>query len=199
MLKVWGRPDSSNVAKVMWTIGELGLPFERIDYGGKFGGNDAPEYRAMNPHGRVPTLLDNGEVFWESNAIVRYLAAKPQSSLLPSDPVARAKSDRWMDWCSISFGPALKRLRDAHVGAQDIAMPYREVLPMIEILNAEVTTKPFIAGDHLTIGDIALGGQVHRWCELSVEKPNCGMLKAYRDRLLERPAFREHVIKSLKL
>ena len=63
MLKVWGRATSSNVQKVMWTAAELGLKVERLDVGGTFGGNDTPEYLAMNPNGLVPTVEHEGEVF----------------------------------------------------------------------------------------------------------------------------------------
>src|SRR5690348_16344772 len=77
MLKIWGRNTSVNVQKVMWAIGELKIPHERIDVGGSFGKNREPAYLAMNPNGLVPTLEeDDGFLLWESNSIVRYLAAK---------------------------------------------------------------------------------------------------------------------------
>ncbi len=76
MLKIWGRKNSINVQKVLWRCGELGLDYERVDTGGTFGGTKDPEYRAMNPNGLVPTISDDGFALWESNVIVRYLAAK---------------------------------------------------------------------------------------------------------------------------
>ncbi len=76
MLRIWGRADSFNLQKVMWCVGELGIPHERIDAGGEFGVTDRHDYLAMNPNGRVPTIDDDGFVLWESNAIVRYLAAR---------------------------------------------------------------------------------------------------------------------------
>jgi glutathione S-transferase len=76
MLKVWGRRSSFNLQKVMWLVGELGLPHEHIPAGGDFGLNDTPEFLAMNPHGRVPVIDDDGIVVWESQTILRYLAAK---------------------------------------------------------------------------------------------------------------------------
>ena len=96
---VWGRATSSNVMKVLWGLGELGLPFERIDVGGAFGKTDTPEYRAMNPTGLVPTLQEDDFTLWESNVILRYLHAAhaPASPLFPAEPHARANVDRWMD------------------------------------------------------------------------------------------------------
>ena len=64
MLKVWGRRSSFNLQKVMWLVGELGLPHEHIPAGGDFGLNDTPEFLAMNPHGRVPVIDDDGTVVW---------------------------------------------------------------------------------------------------------------------------------------
>src|ERR1700692_136372 len=96
---VWGRATSSNVMKVLWALGELGLPFERIDVGGAFGKTDTPDYRAMNPTGLVPTLQEGDFTLWESNAIVRYLAQghASGSALWPNEAHARANIDRWMD------------------------------------------------------------------------------------------------------
>src|SRR3982074_1877991 len=76
MLTVWGRRSSFNLQKVMWLVGELGLEHRHIEAGGQFGGLDAPEFRAMNPHGRVPVIDDDGMIVWESHAILRYLAAR---------------------------------------------------------------------------------------------------------------------------
>src|SRR5256885_11517490 len=99
MLKIWGRNNSINVQKVMWAVGELALPHERIDIGGAFGKNKEPAYLAMNPNGLVPTLQeDDGFLLWESNTIVRYLAAKHSAGTLePAEPKQRALASQWMD------------------------------------------------------------------------------------------------------
>ena len=112
MLKIWGRNTSINVQKVMWAIGELGVPHERIDIGGPFGKNNEPFYLAKNPNGLVPTLEeDDGFVLWESNSVVRYLAAKfGTGSLEPADLKARASAGRWMDWQLTVCAPAIHGL-----------------------------------------------------------------------------------------
>src|SRR5258708_18510526 len=108
MLRVWGRVNSINVQKVLWVLEELRVPYERLDAGMAFGVVNDPFYVKMNPNSRVPTIYDDGFVLWESNAIVRYLAAKHGAgSLCPSDPKRRADSDRWMDWASNHIGPAI--------------------------------------------------------------------------------------------
>ena len=108
MLKIWGRNTSSNVQKAMWAVGELGLPHQRIDIGGPFGKNKEPAYLAMNPNGLVPVIDEDGFVLYESNAITRYLAARHgQGTLWPDDLRARADVDRWMEWQSTGYTPAM--------------------------------------------------------------------------------------------
>jgi glutathione S-transferase len=104
MLKVWGRNNSGNVQKTMWCIGELGLEYERVDVGGPFGGLDTPEYKAMNPNSRVPTVEDDGNILWESHSVIRYLALKyGKGTLCPDDLGKRQLADRWMDWLHNGF------------------------------------------------------------------------------------------------
>ena len=108
MLKLWGRVNSINVQKVLWALEELKVPYERTDAGMAFGVVNEPFYKKMNPNSRVPTIDDDGFVLWESNAIVRYLAAKHGAgTLCPSDPRQRADSDRWMDWASNHVAPVI--------------------------------------------------------------------------------------------
>ena len=108
MITIHGRPNSINVQKAMWAVGEIGLAHERLDVGGPFGGNDTPEYRAMNPNGLVPVLVDGDTVIWESHTIVRYLGALHDvGGLWPEDPAERTLADRWMDWATASLQPQM--------------------------------------------------------------------------------------------
>src|SRR5256886_9564943 len=111
MIKIWGRNPSVNVQKVMWGVGGLELPHERIGVGGAFGKNKEPAYLAMSPNGLVPTLEEDGFLLWESNAIVRYLAAKfGAGTLEPADLQTRASASRWMDWQLTVCAPAIHPL-----------------------------------------------------------------------------------------
>src|ERR1700761_5183524 len=107
MLTIWGRLNSHNVKKVAWLAAEIGIDHVRHDIGGQFGFTDA--YLAMNPNRLIPTIEDEGIILWESNAILRYLAARYAEPLWPADPARRAIGDRWMDW---QFGYA-EAQRDA--------------------------------------------------------------------------------------
>ena len=94
-ITLWGRLSSCKVQKAVWVLEELALAYRRIDAGGDFGGLDDPAFRAMNPHGRVPTLRDGDQVVWESDAIIRYLAARYGKDILwPTDPEERARVDQ---------------------------------------------------------------------------------------------------------
>src|SRR6266496_3889646 len=100
MIKLWGRTNSLNVQKVLWTLAELDLAYERVDAGLKFGVVDTPAYRAMNPNGLVPTLEDDGFVLWESNVVIRYLTMKHAAGTLFT-------AERWMDWQQTSLNPPI--------------------------------------------------------------------------------------------
>ena len=202
---VWGRATSSNVMKVLWGLGELNLPFERIDVGGSFGKTDTPEYRTMNPTGLVPTLQEDDFTLWESNVILRYLchAHAPHSTLWPQDPRARANIDRWMDaqqtvlnrpmsqvFWSLVRTPADKRDMDA------IRQAIADTAKAWSMVEAGLTRHAFIAGDTVTLSDIPWGVHAHRWFNmdyLGLDRPEFPAVRAWYGRLCERPAYREHI------
>ncbi len=196
MLTLWGRTNSINVQKAHWCIEELGLPYRRIDAGREFGIVDTPEYRRMNPNALVPTIEDDGFVLWESNAIVRYLAAKHATGTLwPDDPRVRADADRWMDWQATAFtpaqGPAFHGLvrtapdkRDSVAIAQAIAKSE----PFAALLDTHLAERRFVTGDAFTAGDVAVGAAVHRWLNLPISRERRPNIERYHGELLRRPA-----------
>jgi glutathione S-transferase len=204
MLKIWGRATSSNVQKVMWVVGELGLAHERIDVGGKFGGLNTPAYVAMNPNKLVPTLQDGELTLWESNAIVRYLGAQyGEDKIWPRDPKVRAGSDKWMDWVGNALGPdmwvvfgGLVRTAPSRQDPLAIAEGAHRLGENYAIVDKELSTKTFIAGDRLTIGDIVVGASLYRYFTLPIARPKLTKLEAYYDRLVARPAYKTHVMVS---
>ena len=202
MLKILGRKTSSNVQKVLWCCGEIGLAFERTDVGGPFGGNKAPQYLAINPNGLVPVIDDEGFLLWESNAIVRYLAAKhSMGSLCPADLRRRADADRWMDWqqtmLAVPMGilfRALLRSPPDRIEPAEIDNARRRAASALTILNAQVGRARYVAGGDLTMADIALGFVPHRWFLLPIEQPKLSELERWYGELCQRPAYKEHVV-----
>jgi glutathione S-transferase len=205
MLKVWGRVNSINVQKVLWALEELKVPYERTDAGMAFGVVNEPFYKKMNPNSRVPTIDDDGFVLWESNAIVRYLAAKHGAGTLsPSDPRQRADSDRWMDWASNHGGPvitpvfcALIRTPADQRNVAQITADAEKIGPQFQVLEQGLDGRDYVAGKSFTMGDIIVGVNVYRWYALDVKRPSLPRVEAYHARLQQRPAFQKHIMKPL--
>lgn len=208
MLKIWGRASSVNVQKVLWAADELGLAYEHINVGGRYGGNDTPEYLAMNPNGLIPVLQDtDGSLHWESNSVVRYLAARYDAAgtgLWLADPVARSQADRWMDWASSLIGEPMRVLfwgfvRDP-VRADLNAMTRAEAqaADYWGRLDAHLGQRPFVAGDRLTIGDIPAGCFLQRWLSFPITRPPLPHLLAWHGRMTGRPGYQAHVMPPME-
>lgn len=197
MLKIWGNADSVNVQKVLWCCEELGVAYERIDAGRHFGVVDTPAFRALNPNGLVPTIEDGAVVVWESNTIVRYLAAKHGAGTLwPLDPAARADADRWLDWSNETLWPALRPLFRAFMrtpaerrDAAQVEADRQALLPELKILDGHLARQPHAGGDRFTMGDIALGCAVWRWFALPIERVALPGVERWFERLAKREAF----------
>jgi glutathione S-transferase len=200
MLKMWGRNTSSNVQKAMWAVGELKVPCERIDVGGAFGKTKDPFYLAMNPNSLVPTLEDeDGFTLWESNSIVRYLAAKHGGTLEPKDAHVRAKAQQWMDWQLSVMGPAitpvfwgLVRTPPERRDQAAIDAGKEKTTAACRILDAQLAKTRFVAGDDFSYGDIPVGVMTRRYMELVPERPKMANFERWFAEFSQRPAFKEH-------
>ncbi|MEM1161114.1 MAG: glutathione S-transferase family protein [Pseudomonadota bacterium] len=207
MITVYGRATSSNVQLVMWTIGELGLDHERLDYGHAHGGTDTAAYRAMNPNGRVPTFRETGHpdgdlVMFESGAIARYLAGRyGDTSFWPADPVVRARLDVWCEWVKVTLAPAfaqpifwtLLSHPPNHDGSA-VAKAAENLKPLIQMIEDRIGDGPWMAGEVFTFADIWAGHLLYRYNSLTFSKIDTPALDAYYARLKDRPAFAEHVM-----
>ena len=202
MLKLWGRATSQNVQKATWVIGELDLDHERIDIGGRFGGLDTAEFEAMNPNRRIPVLEHDGAVIWESHTVVRYLAATfSRGSLWAEAPAERSLADRWMDWTATTLQPAFM---DIFWGYYRTPEPQRDwtiirrgidgCARLYGLLDRHLADRPYVAGEHLTMGDIPIGASLYRYFELDLERPSLPNVETYYSRLQDRPAYRQHVM-----
>jgi len=212
MLQLWGRTNSVNVMKVLWLLDELALPYERIDAGMAFGRVDDADYRAMNPNGRVPTLVDGAVVLWESNSILRYLAmahgGAAGAALYPAAPAARASIDRWLDWQLSTLSPAERNLFWGMVRTPAAKRDMAQVRGAMEasaqcwrVLDARLAEcGPFVDGAAFTLADIVLGAYARRWFgpEVKLEgMPDLPALAAWYARLGERAGFARWVAPAL--
>jgi glutathione S-transferase len=202
-ITIWGRANSVNVQKVLWCLRELDLAYHRIDAGMAFGRNSEPDYLAMNPNGRVPTLVDGDFVLWESNSIMRYLACayRPESTLYPQAPKLRAGVDRWLDWTLSTVQPVDRpvfwALVRTPVEQRDMLAIQRDVdaeAVVWRVVDARLATRHFIEGDDFTLADIALGAFARRWLGIEgVTKPHLPHLARWFAQFSSRPGFAEFV------
>lgn len=201
MIRLLGRFSSINVRKVSWTLHELGLPFEREDWGAGFRPTSDPAFLALNPHAQVPVLLDGDVVLWESNTICRYLAARERAeALLPGDPLQRARVEQWMDWQASDLNAAwrdaflaLVRGSTAHAEPARVAVSTASWNRCMTVLEGQLErTGAFVSGPRFTLADIVIGLAVHRWRCTPIERPALPAVDAYVARLRERKAFGLH-------
>jgi len=205
-LTVWGNADSVNVQKVLWCCEEMGLAYRRIDAGRHFGVVRTPEFLALNPNGLVPTIDDDGFIVWESNAIVRYLAAKhAPGTLWPEDPSARARADRWMDWSNSTLWPTILPLFRAFMRTPPerrdpaaIEAARTDALEMLHILDGHLASSAYVGGDSFTMGDIAVGCGAWRWMALPIVRPRLANFERWFASLSGRAAFRKVVMVPLE-
>jgi glutathione S-transferase len=205
MIQVWGRGNSGNVIKVLWCLRELGLSFDHEEIGGKFGKNKEAWFLALNPNGLVPVIRDEDEyVVWESNAIVRYLAAKyGAGQLWPEDVRGRADADRWMDWPALvqphmtTLNVGLVRTPLERRDPTQIEQACRAAADVWAVLDKHLVGRDFVAGQRFTMGDIAIGNLAYRWFNLGLDRPDLPRLEAWYKRLAARPAFQAEVMKAL--
>ena len=202
MLTIHGRNNSSNVQKVVWALNEMKVPYERTDAGGAFGIVNTPEYLAMNPNARVPTMDEDGFILWESNAIVRYLANKhDRGGLCPSDPRQHADADRWMDWQQTTLGPTmtpifwnLVRTPEPDRDMKLVESSKTAMEGLAKIMDDALTDRAFLAGDSFTMADIPAAIQIYRWVALVDNRPSVPNLEAWYDRLCQRDPFKTNVL-----
>ncbi|WP_282153069.1 glutathione S-transferase family protein [Ruegeria atlantica] len=203
MLEVWGRPYSSNVIPVIWTANELGLDYTLQLAGGSFGKLDTEMYAMINPNKMIPAIRDGDFALWESLAIVRYLCDRyGEGTLSPSDIQTRAIADQWMEWsASRAFGPviylffATVRTHPDQRDPEKIAMLRDEAHHALTILDQHLADRAYVCGDNFTMADIPLGCVAYRYFNVEVARPPLPNVEAWYQRLVERPAYQDHVMR----
>lgn len=202
-LTVWGRSSSFNLQKVMWLVGELELPHEHIQAGGDYGGLDTPEFLAMNPHGRVPVIRDGDTIVWESQTILRYLAATYGGDRFWSESAAaRSLAERWMDWSACSLQPdflngvfwGFYRTPPEHRDMRAVNAAVARCTSHMRLLDRILADTPYLAGATLTLADIPAGTALFRYFGLEIERPDVPNVARWYERLQQRRAYRAHVM-----
>jgi len=197
MLRVLGRATSGNVQKVLFLLEELGIPYQREDYGRQFNNTQDAAYLGLNPNGKVPTLVDGDVVIWESNTILRYLATKHgATALYPADPAQRSQVERWMDWQLASLNtPYLGIFKEAKKPAGERGPSWdadaKELKAQLDILEKGTSGRAFLAGKDLSLADICLAPIVHRCLDFPVDLPGLAGVRGWREKMAGRAAFKK--------
>lgn len=197
-LRLWGRLNSINVQKVLWTLEELQTPTERIDAGLHFGVNKTPEYLLKNPNGLVPMIDDDGYILWESHTIMRYLCKKipAGSTLYPSEIKVQAKIEQWHDWYNTVFWPPMRSLFWGYVrtpvaeqNPQELENARQQMIKAISIVEEQLGKSTFMAGDQFTLADIPIALVAFRWFNLPIERLSFPHFEKWYALVTKRPGF----------
>ncbi len=196
MLKVLGRITSINTRKVLWALDEMGVPYEREDWGKPLRDPNVPEFLKLNPNAQVPVIAENGFVLWESHAILRYLSAKAGSGLWPAEARERALVDQWMTWQSTELGPswsyavqALLRGNPPNPDPARIAASITAWTRQMRILEAHLAaTGGVIVNGRFSLADIVVALSTHRWMSVTFDKPSLPASEAHYRQMQSRPA-----------
>ena len=200
-VKLLGRSSSINVRKVLWTLAELGIEYQHEEWGTEALPLRSAAFLALNPNAMVPVIQHEGHTLWESNTICRYLARRfGRDDLLPPAPAQRARVEQWMDWQATELNNAwryafmgLVRRSPAHQDEPAQRASIQRWNEHMAILDAVLAgTAAYVAGDHFTLADIALGLSVHRWYMTPFEHPPLAAVAAYYALLSQRPAYLRH-------
>ncbi|WP_447528686.1 glutathione S-transferase family protein [Vreelandella sp. TE19] len=204
MITLWGRDNSTNVKKVRWVLEEQGLDYEQIQAGLQHGVNDTPQYKAMNPNGLVPVLKDDAtdSVLWESNTIMRYLAAQyGEGTLWLESPAKRAQAEKWMDWSNTLLSPNHRVMLMGYVRTPPEARDLEKLEAgtaaceeLFQLLDEALENQTWLSGEQFGLADIAVAPFIYNlW--------NCGLtwnprthLERWYQALTERPAFQKVVM-----
>jgi len=202
MLRILGRRSSINVRKVLWACDEIGLAYTQEDWGSGTRATSDPEFQALNPKGLVPAVVDDGAVLTESNAIVRYLAAKHgRTDLLPAEPLARLRVEEMMDWQATDLNwswriafHAIARKNPGIGTPEQVRASLAGWTTLMTVLERRLAAGgPYACGDVFTAADIAIGLAVNRWFQMPMERPDLPAALAYWQRLMQRPAGKPHL------
>ncbi len=201
-MKLFARRTSSNSQKVLWFLGELAIDYEFVATGGDAGGLDAPEYLALNPNGRVPTLLDGDLSVWESHTILRYLAATYGADTFWSkDAAERSQVDRWMDWSQSQFDASFMalfwgyyRTPEADRNIQMNRFHVQRCRSCMLLLDSWLSDHDYVVGDRLSLADICIGALMYRYVNLEATDALPSNVASWYRRLSDRKSFQSHIM-----
>lgn len=192
MLRIYGSPKSRTV-RVLWMVGELGLTYDHKDWLPRAPETQTPDYRVLNPNGRVPTIDDDGFILTESMAINFYLAKKHKSPLYPADPTNEALVLQWSLWETdrldrqlVNYVRHTKEYPEAQRKPEIAAEMWKEITASFDVLETALKKSEWLAGPAFSVADLNVSAALYRALTLDLGK--WPKLKAWLNRCWERPA-----------
>lgn len=191
--------------RARWALQELDLPFESVEVKLLEGAGQTPEYLALNPTGKLPTLVDGDFVLTESVAIVVYLAEKhPHKGLLPTDFKQRTQLNRWMLFIVTELEQPLWRIArnsflypEEQRQPKDIEIAKGEFREMAAVLEKHMQGREFLVGDRVSVGDFIAAYTLDWGNEVGL-LDRCPTLLAYMQRMYDRPKAALRIKDALK-
>lgn len=197
MIALHGFPMSPNTRRVLFMLAECGAPHELVPVDLMTQAHKSEAYLALNPTGRVPTLVDGEVVLWESNAILTYLAERfPEGGLAGRDPAERASVMRWMFMNAAHLSPSLAR-----IFAHTIRLPEDQRIPKLvedaradlerslRALDARLGEHPYLASA-FSLAEVSIAPSLALAPMLGVDLSSRPAVGAWLTRIAERPAWK---------
>ena len=192
MLRLYGSARSRAV-RVLWMLDELGLKYDHKDWLPRAPETKTPEYRALNPNSRVPTIDDDGFILSESMAINFYLAKKHRSALFPADPKHEALVLQWSLWETdrldrqiVNYCRHTKDLPEAERKPEVAKAAWEEMVPAFDALETALAKSAWLAGPAFSVADLNVAAALFRALSLDIKKwPH---LHVWLHRCWDRPA-----------
>lgn len=186
--------------RVLALVRHLGIDAECIEVDIKAGGLKTPSYRALNPNGKAPTLVDGDVTLWESSAIMAYLCIKAGSDMWPAQqPAEQVEVLRWLSWNDSHWSRAVGPFyfehvvkRTFHLGEPDraqlvAALP--DLHKLAPVLEGHLATRDFVACGRLTIADFQLASMACEWRDAEMPFADYPNIVRWLDRLMAIPAW----------
>jgi len=195
MLRIYGSVNSRTI-RVLWMAGELGISYEQKDWLPRAPETTTPEYLALNPNGRVPTIDDDGFVLSESMAINLYLAKKHRSPLYPADPKSEALALQWSLWETdrldrqvVDYQRHSTQLPVAERKPEIAEASWKQIVPAFDVLETALAKSKWLAGADFSVADLNVASALYR--ALTIDIARWPHVKAWLHACWERPAAKK--------